>query len=124
MSETGLHNYLRTHPLEIPRESDRFALLLSDSQGVKLEQVNKDTNFPLKFLCHKCWRSETAVEYAISNIDRLLQQERKPCVLYVFLGTCDITKVTSGSKGYIDQRYKETGKATEKYFNRIKDFVF
>ncbi|CAC5395330.1 unnamed protein product [Mytilus coruscus] len=77
MSETGLHNYLRTNPLVIPhRESDRFGVLLSDGQRIKFEKVNTDSTVPLKFLCHKGWRSQKAVDNAIRQLDRLITEER------------------------------------------------
>lgn len=128
MSETGLQNYLRENPLDIPQQaSDRFAVLLSDSQGIKLENVNTGRTLPLKFLCHKGWQSETAVDNAIRELDALIEAEKKPVVLYIWLGTCDITKRISYSKGFIDKRYEGIGEATEKIlvqYTRIKEFIF
>lgn len=128
MSETALQNYLRANPLETPdRESDRFAILLSDSQGTKLQDICRERNFPLKFICQKGWRSKQAVDKIIADLDSIIARERKPVVLYIWIGTCDITKKISSTKGYIDKRYQEFGEATNKIleqFDRIKDFIF
>ncbi|CAC5383974.1 unnamed protein product [Mytilus coruscus] len=122
------HRRAGTTPLVIPHcESDRFAVILFNNQGIKLEKVNTDSTVPLKFLCHKGWRSQKAVENAIKQLDRLITEGRKPVILYIWLGTCDITERISQSKGYIDKRYKNLGDATDKIlvqYNRIKDFAF
>ena len=44
-------------------------------------------------------------------------------VLYIWLGTCDITERTSRLKGYIETRYKTVGNATDRIlaqYNRLK----
>lgn len=112
MSE--IQDYLRINPLIIPEsKSDDFAVLLSDNQGIRLENICHDTAFPLRFVCQKGWRSKEAFDGIIKQLNNLITRERKLVVLYVLLGTCNMTKRISISKRYFDKQYKKHGDTTE-----------
>jgi hypothetical protein len=56
-----------------------------------------------------------------------LSEEKKPVVVYIWLGTCDITDKISQSKGYVDKRYENVGDAIYKIlaqYQRVTEFIF
>lgn len=128
MSERSLVQYLDKNPLIIPdRDSDKFALLLSDSQGKCLQKLHSNSKLPVQFLCTPGARTQSAFEKAKAELERILSDQNKPVVVYVWLGTCDITEKISHRKGWIDVRYATEGEATRKIikqYHKLQEFVF
>ena len=126
MSTASLERFVRDHPLVIPeRESDRCAVLLSDSQGDHIKRIDNTSGVPLRYQCSLGQRTVTAVDKFIENFPALKAEIGKPIIVYVYLGTCDITKKIR-RRGPIDLRYREEGKAclkVKEQFERLQNFV-
>ncbi len=95
MSALDLCSYLRStqRQLVVPdRDSDRVAVLLSDSKARYLEaHFSTSQNIPLHFLYESGWGSERLVSLLEERLPHLLTQYNKPAVVYIWTGTCDIT---------------------------------
>lgn len=124
MSLTNLTSYLDKNPLSVPTtESDRVAVLISDSKGRYLEQCRTNFNIPLTILSYSGAQTSTVVDNFIKAYPKLSKDHKKPIVVYVWTGTNDITKKHSN---IVDLRYREKGKATQciiQEFERLITFV-
>ncbi len=92
MSLLDLTKYLDGHTVTIPTQSpDKFALLLSDSKARYLQSQFRHTELPLRFLFASGSNSRTLVDLLENRLPALLKDYGLPAVVYVWIGTCDIT---------------------------------
>lgn len=115
-------SFLESRPILIPQEDARSTpVLLSDSKGVRLEQLHEN-HLPLVFLCKSGASTKELVDLLLQKLPLLLQEYKKAITVYFWCGTCDITKKQGK---YIQIRGKATDviPAIVEELHRAKDFV-
>ena len=121
MRERELDKYLERHKLNVPEKERKYiSVLLSDSKGNRLQQAdNKDID--IEYLCFPGATTGDAFQQLKQKISQLIVKHNKPALVYVWLGTCDITYKV---KGKIEIRHwnSECEHIIEKYKN-IRDFL-
>lgn len=115
-------SFLESRPILIPQEDARsIPVFLSDSKGVRLEQLHEN-HLPLVFLCKSRASTKELVDVLLQKLPLLLQEYKKAITVYFWGGTCDITKKQGK---YIQIRGKATDviPAILEKLHRAKDFV-
>ena len=116
-------HYLESRPLVVPDQEVRSVpVLLSDSKGLRLQQVQEKKFLPLVFLCKRGASSKELVELLEHKLPLLLQEYKNSITVYFWGGTCDITKKQGK---FIDIRGKSGDiiPAVIRNLHRAKDFV-
>lgn len=122
MSIQNLTSYLDKNPLCVPKtESDRVAVLITDSKGRYLDKCRTAFNLPLAIYSYSGARTSTIVDNFLNVFPKLSKDHKKPIVVYVWTGTCDITK--KRSHHIVDLRYKEHGTATERIIEQYDKLI-
>lgn len=77
--------FLESRPILIPHEDARsIPVLLSDSKGVRLEQLHEN-HLPLVFLCKSGASTKELVDVLLQKLPLLLQEYKK-AITKLFLG--------------------------------------
>ena len=80
------------NPINIPDcPSSAVGLLVSDSKGKRLQAVQTETDFPLKFLCVSDGNTERLLGELKHHLPKFIREINKPFVVYWWTGTCDLT---------------------------------
>ena len=122
MRERELEKFLERNKLEFPPGTEKkyISVLLSDSKGSRLQQIdNKEVD--IEYLCFPGATTAYAFEQLKLKLFPIIAKHKKPAVIYVWLGTCDITR-KSGRKIEIRRFNSECEYIIEQYKN-IRDFL-
>lgn len=114
--------FLESRPILIPHEDARsIPVLLSDSKGVRLEQLHEN-HLPLVFRCKSGASTKELVDLLLLKLPLLLQEYKRSIIVYFLGGTCDTTKKQGK---YIQIRGKATDviPAIVEELHGAKDFV-
>lgn len=115
-------HFLESRPLVVPQvEARSIAVLVSDSKGIRLEQIREDTSLPLIFLYKKGATTKDLVDLLIQEFPRLTKGH-KPVTVYFWGGTCDITE-KQGKYINIRGKVTDTVSSVVKELHRAKDFI-
>lgn len=99
MSERDLENFLVRRPLQFPsREQSFLPVLLSDSKGKRLQGLPDNAKLPIQYLCQSGATTSDCYKLLQNSLPHLEVKHGKPVFVYVWTGTCDITKRVSGGK--------------------------
>lgn len=125
MSERDLENFLTRHPVTLPeRDSKYVAVLLSDSKGKRLKYCDENiVDFPLEYLCTSGSTTLDCKRHLESKLPEIEAKYKKPAFVYVWTGTCDITKRSKGGAIEIRQSGEEIPCKVVEAYNQIKDYV-
>ena len=95
MSERDLENFLARHPLTIPtREQTYTPLLLSDSKGKRLKHLSANSDLPILYVC----QGGATTQDCLTLLEEFISRHPKPVFVYVWTGTCDITRKSDRGK--------------------------
>lgn len=99
MSEADLHKFLSRNPLSLPNKNNIFVpVLLSDSKAARLAELPQELS--IEFLYKRGASTSDCFKLLQRKFCELQSRYNKPLFVYVWCGTCDITKKTAGR--YID----------------------
>jgi hypothetical protein len=104
--------------------SERIAVVLSDSKAAYLEQYREEEKLPLIFLYRRGYRAEDLVDLLIQKLPEIVRQYKKPPLVYIWIGTCDITRKSHHHRR-IDVRDfgNKTPIQVAQQLERARDFV-
>jgi lysophospholipase L1-like esterase len=99
--------------------SERISVVLLDSKAAYLEQYREEEKL------YRGYRAEDLVDFIlIQKLPEIVSQHKKPPLVYIWIGTCDITK-KSHHHMRIDIRYfgNKTPNQVVQQLERARDFV-
>ncbi len=103
MSTRDLENFLSRHRVIVPeRESNYICVLLSDSKAERLHRLSDNLdNFPIEYLYRKGATTSECLELLQSKLPEIEEKYQKPALVYVWTGTCDITRKSKSNRGKV-----------------------
>ena len=125
MSIKDLDNYLQRNPVYLPeRENNYTCILLSDSKASRLEKLPDNLpELPLIYLYRKGGSASDLFRLIQSKLCSIQQRYNKPCYVYVWAGTCDITRKTSSGKVILNTFGDSSVEEIVSVYRKICDFV-